>query len=50
MTYEELELEGGERKPRIGHGVAFVRQPRLFKSATDTVSLIPRMSFAEPIL
>ena len=35
VTYEELELEGEERKPKTeGHGVAFVRQPRLFKSCS----------------
>ena len=42
MTYEELELEVGERKTKTeGHGVAFVTQPRLFKSfsATESVKL-----------
>ena len=42
ILYEELELEAGERKLKTeGHGEAFVRQPRPFKSfsATESVAL-----------
>ena len=34
-----MKLEGGEKKPKLGHGVAFVRQPRLFKSCSATESV-----------